>query len=59
MNYNYFIIHGSFGSPFGNWFSWLYDFVGYVKRLEDIKNRYGKESNIYKKAENLIDNINN
>lgn len=20
---NYFIIHGSFGSPFGNWFSWL------------------------------------
>ena len=33
--------------------------VGYVKRLEDIKNRYGKESNIYKKAEKLIDNINN
>ena len=24
MNTNYFIIHGSFGSPFGNWFSWLY-----------------------------------
>ena len=24
---NYFIIHGSFGSPFGNWFSWLYDFI--------------------------------
>lgn len=24
---NYFIIHGSFGSPFGNWFAWLYDFL--------------------------------
>ena len=28
---NYFVIHGSFGSPFGNWFSWLYDFIEYVK----------------------------
>ena len=27
MEGNYFIIHGSFGSPFGNWFSWLYDFI--------------------------------
>ena len=27
MKNNYFIIHGSFGSPFGNWFSWLYDFI--------------------------------
>lgn len=24
MDNNYFIIHGSFGSPFVNWFSWLY-----------------------------------
>lgn len=24
---NYFIIHGSFGSPFCNWFSWLHDFI--------------------------------
>ena len=24
---NYFIIHGSFWSPFGNWFSWLQDFI--------------------------------
>ncbi len=24
---NYFIIHGSFSSPFGNWFSWLHDFI--------------------------------
>lgn len=23
MKDNYFIIHGSFGSPFGNWFNWL------------------------------------
>ncbi len=33
--------------------------VGYDKRLEDIKNRYGKESVIYKKAEKLIYYINN
>ena len=24
---NYFIIHGSFGSPYSNWFSWLQDFI--------------------------------
>lgn len=30
--------------------------VGYEKRLEDIKTRYGEDSNIYKKAETLIDN---
>ena len=24
---NYFVIHGSFGSPFVNWFSWLQDFL--------------------------------
>lgn len=24
---NYFIIHGSFGSPFSNWFGWLHDFL--------------------------------
>lgn len=24
---NYFIIHGSFGSPFSNWFGWLYKFL--------------------------------
>lgn len=24
---NYFIIHGSFGSPYSNWFSWLHDFI--------------------------------
>lgn len=24
---NYFIIHGSFGSPFCNWFSWLHEFI--------------------------------
>ena len=29
MQGNYFIIHGSFGSPFGNWFGWL------RKQLED------------------------
>ena len=27
MKENYFIVHGSFGSPFGNWFSWLHDFI--------------------------------
>ena len=24
---NYFIIHGSFGNPFVNWFRWLHDFI--------------------------------
>lgn len=24
---NYFIIHGSFSSPYGNWFGWLHDFI--------------------------------
>lgn len=24
---NYFIIHGSFGNPFGNWFRWLHDYI--------------------------------
>ena len=27
LKYNYFIIHGSFGNPFVNWFSWLHDFI--------------------------------
>lgn len=27
MKDNYLIIHGSFGSPFSNWFSWLHDFL--------------------------------
>ena len=31
--------------------------VGYEKRLDDIKVRYGEDSNIYKKAEILIDNL--
>ncbi|MBR4110491.1 MAG: alpha/beta hydrolase [Clostridia bacterium] len=24
---NYFIIHGSFGTPYSNWFAWLQDFI--------------------------------
>lgn len=24
---NYFIIHGSFSSPYSNWFGWLHDFL--------------------------------
>lgn len=31
--------------------------VGYDKRLEDIKERYGEDSNIYKKANILINNL--
>lgn len=31
--------------------------VGYEKRLEDIKLRYGEDSNIYKKAKILINNL--
>ena len=27
MKGNYFIIHGSFSSPYSNWFSWLADFI--------------------------------
>ena len=29
MGENYFIIQGSFGSPFGNWFSWLQNFISF------------------------------
>ena len=24
---NYFIIHGSFSSPYSNWIEWLHDFI--------------------------------
>lgn len=27
MEENYFIIHGSFGTPYSNWFSWLYQVI--------------------------------
>ena len=27
MSNNYFIIHGSYSSPFSNWFGWLHDFI--------------------------------
>jgi len=27
MKDNYFIIHGSFGNPYSNWFKWLHDFI--------------------------------
>lgn len=29
---NYFIIHGSFSSPYSNWFSWLHDFIESEKK---------------------------
>ncbi len=29
---NYFIIHGSFSSPYSNWFSWLHDFISDDKK---------------------------
>ena len=31
--------------------------VGYDKRLEDIRSRYGSDSMVYKKAEQLIQNL--
>ena len=31
--------------------------VGYDKRLEDIKSRYGQESNVYKKCRKLVDKL--
>ena len=31
--------------------------VGYDKRLEDIKNRYGEESKVYKDSKKLIENL--
>ncbi len=35
---NYFIIHESFGSPFGNWFSWLHDFIEEEKKIVYVPN---------------------
>ena len=32
--------------------------VGYTKRLEDIKNRYGEDSIVYKNCIKLIESIN-
>ena len=32
-------------------------YVGYDKRLEDIKNRYGKDSDIYNKCCKIVDKI--
>lgn len=32
-------------------------YVGYDKRLENIKNRYGEESDIYLKCVNLVDRV--
>ena len=31
---NYFIIHGSFGNPFGNWFPWLFEEIERTKPKE-------------------------
>ena len=31
--------------------------VGYTKRLEDIKNRYGENSEVYKKVEILVNDL--
>ena len=31
--------------------------VGYTKRLEDIKNRYGENSSTYLNAKNLVENL--
>ena len=31
--------------------------VGYDKRLEDIKNRYGKDSDVYYKCCKIVDKI--
>ena len=31
--------------------------VGYLKRLEDIKNRYGETSEVYKKCQELIETL--
>ena len=31
--------------------------VGYDKRLEDIKNRYGKDSDVYNKCCKIVDKI--
>jgi len=35
MRDNYFIIHGSFGSPFVNWFNWLQDFIKTDKNAKE------------------------
>ena len=31
--------------------------IGYTKRLENIKNRYGENSNVYQKCVQLVNNL--
>ncbi len=52
---NYFIIHGSFGSPFGNGFSWLQDFIASEEKQDTFMNPTEVANTIM----NNIFNINN
>ena len=52
---NYFIIHGSFGSPYSNWFSWLHDFIqddGKEVYVPDFPIGVGKQN--YENWSNLL-----
>ena len=71
QNYKYFNEVMNHGNPYSNYFSDELDilnyadlhvdakgeFVSFAERLDDIKNRYGEDSDSYKNARNIAENL--
>ena len=53
---NYFIIHGSFGNPFGNWFRWLHDYIENAGHVYVPSFPIGEEYQNYENWSKLLKN---